>query len=59
MTCSQNNNEHKNVKNPSKEAGGGGVNGGSPQSKQVGLKPACPSFQPSEIRDKQMLKPSG
>lgn len=44
--------------------GGGGWgehNGGSPQSKQVGLKPACPSFQPSaaEIRDKQMLNPSG
>jgi len=25
MTCSQNNNEHKNVKNPSKEAGWGGT----------------------------------
>lgn len=59
-TCSQNNSSHKNVKNPSKETGGGN-NGGSPQSKQVGLKPACPSFQPSaaEIRDKQTLNPSG
>lgn len=69
-TCSQNNSKHKNVKNPPKETGNGGGgggrgwgehNGGSSQSKQVGLKPACPSFQPSaaEIRDKQMLNPSG
>lgn len=32
---------------------GGGDNGGSPQSKQVGLKPACPSFQPLRCRDKR------
>lgn len=31
----------------------GGDNGGSPQSKQVGPKPACPSFQPSNSRDKR------
>lgn len=41
--------------------GVGGGNGGSPQSKQVGLKPACPSFQPAtaKIRRTQTLKPSG
>lgn len=31
----------------------GGNNGGSPQSKQVGPKPACPSFQPLRCRDKK------